>query len=251
MSVTLITGASSGIGAELARQLAAAGEDLALCARRTERLADLRTEILAAHPDRRVELRPLDVTDDAAVFDVFRAFAADFGTIDRVVVNAGLGKGAPVGTARFDANRATAYTNVIGALAQTEAAMEIFRAQKHGHVVLISSMSAMRGLPKSVTVYAATKAFVAHLGEGIRSEMLGEPGLAIDVSVILPGYIRSEMNDHVKARMPFMVDTVTGTRAIAAAILARKPYARVPAWPWRPMGTAMRHLPLKVVRRLV
>ena len=184
------------------------------------------------------------------MFDVFRAFAADFGTIDRVVVNAGLGKGAPVGTARFDANRGTAYTNVIGALAQTEAAMEIFRAQKHGHVVLISSMSAMRGLPKSVTVYAATKAFVAHLGGGIRSEMLGEPGLAIDVSVILPGYIRSEMNDHVKARMPFMVDTVTGTRAIAAAILARKPYACVPAWPWRPMGTAMRHLPLKVVRRL-
>ena len=97
---------------------------------------------------------------------------------------------------------------------------------------------------------AASKAFVAHLGEGIRNELLGEPDLAIDVSVILPGYIRSEMNDKVKKPMPFMVDTVTGTKAIAAAIQARKPYARVPAWPWRPMGTAMRHLPLKVVRRL-
>lgn len=250
MSVTLITGASSGIGAELARQFAAKGEDLALCARRTERLTALRAEILAAHPDRRIEVRALDVTDDAAVFEVFHAFAADFGAIDRVVVNAGLGKGAPVGTGRFDANRATAYTNVIGALAQTEAAMEIFREQRRGHLVLISSMSAMRGLPKTVTVYAATKAFVAHLAEGIRSEMLGEPGLAITVTTILPGYIRSEMNEHVKARMPFIVDTVSGTRAILDAILAGTQVARVPAWPWRPMGTAMRHLPLTVVRRL-
>lgn len=251
MSVTIITGASSGIGAELARQLAAAGEDLALCARRTERLQDLRAEILAAQPGRRIEIRALDVDDDDRVFEVFRAFAADFGAIDRVVVNAGVGKGAAVGTGRFDANRATAYTNVIGALAQTEAAMEIFRAQKGGHLVLVASMSAMRGMPRSVTVYAATKAFVAHLAEGIRSEMIGAPDLDITVTTILPGYIRSEMNDHVKSRMPFMVDTVTGTRAITEAILAGKQVARVPAWPWRPLGTAMRHLPLTIVRRLV
>ena len=155
MTVTLITGASSGLGAEMARQLAAKGEDLALCARRTERLEELKAEILAAHPGRRVEIRALDVTDDAAVFEVVHAFARDFDGLDRVVVNAGLGKGAPVGTGRFDANRETAYTNVIGALAQTEAAMEVFRAQKRGHLVLISSMSAMRGLPKTVTGYAA------------------------------------------------------------------------------------------------
>ena len=59
---TLITGASSGLGAEMARQLAAHGEDLALCARRTERLEELRAEILAAHPERRVAIAALDVT---------------------------------------------------------------------------------------------------------------------------------------------------------------------------------------------
>ena len=76
---------------------------------------------------------------------MFRTFAATFGRIDRVVVNAGLGKGAPLGTGRFDANRETAMTNFVGALAQVEAAMEVFRAQGGGHLVMVSSMSALRG----------------------------------------------------------------------------------------------------------
>src|SRR5438132_13499048 len=104
MTTILITGASSGLGAEMARQFAAKGHDLALCARRKERLDELRDEILAAHPDRRVEVRALDVTNDDQVFEVFRGFRADFGTLDRVVVNAGLGKGQPLGTGHFDAN---------------------------------------------------------------------------------------------------------------------------------------------------
>ena len=74
MPTTLITGASSGLGAEMARQLAARGWDLALAARRTERLEGLRDEIVAAHPGRPVELRALDVTDDDEVFEVFGAF---------------------------------------------------------------------------------------------------------------------------------------------------------------------------------
>ena len=142
-------------------------------------------------------------------------------------------------------------TNVLGALSQTEAAMEVFRAQKRGHLVMISSMSAMRGLPKSVTAYAATKAFVAHLAEGIRSEMLGARDLDIDVSTIYPGYIRSEMNDKLdQSKVPFMVSTEVGVAAIVDAIVKRQANARVPAWPWLPMGTAMRHLPLGVVRKL-
>ena len=235
MPTTLITGASSGLGAEMARQLADRGWDLALAARRTERLEGLRDEILAAHPGRRVELRALDVTDDAQVFEVFGAFRDDFGTIDRVIVNAGLGKGAPIGTGRYDANRQTAMTNFVAALAQTEAAMEIFRAQKRGHLVMISSVSAMRGMRKTVTTYAATKAGVATLAEGIRNEMLGEPDLDIRVSTIYPGYIRSEMNERVK-KTPFIVDTQTGVRAMVEAIEKEKANALVPAWPWVPLG---------------
>src|SRR6476661_7645287 len=132
MTTVLITGASSGLGEEMARQFAALGHDLALAARRTDRLEQLRAEIAERHPAVRVEVRALDVNDHDQVFEVFRAFRADFGSIDRVVVNAGLGKGAPLGTGRFEANKETAMTNFIGALTQTEAAMEIFRAQQSG-----------------------------------------------------------------------------------------------------------------------
>ena len=250
MPTILITGASSGLGAEMARQFAAKGYDLALAARRVERLEELRHEIHALDPDRRVEIRALDVTDDDAVFEVFRAFAEDFGTLDRIIINAGLGKGARLGTGKYYANRQTAMTNFVAALCQAEAAMEIFRAQKRGHLVFISSMSAMRGMPKALNVYAATKAGVAHLAEGLRSEMQATPGLDIVVSTIYPGYIRSEMNSYVESAL-FMVDTGAGVQAIVAAVEAEKADARVPSWPWWPMGTAMKYAPLRVVRRMM
>jgi short-subunit dehydrogenase len=250
MPTTIITGASSGLGAEMARQLADRGWDLALCARRTDRLEALRDEILAVHPARRVEVRALDVTDDDAVFEVFRGFRDDFGTIDRVIVNAGLGKGAPLGTGRYDANRQTAMVNFVAALAQMEAAMEIFRAQKRGHLVVISSITAMRGMRKTMTSYAATKAGVASLAEGVRSEMRREPDLDIRVSTVFPGYIRSEMNERVAQGTPFMVDTVPGVRAMVDAIEDEKDSAMIPSWPWLPAGLAMRHLPMSVLRRV-
>ncbi|MCX6399800.1 MAG: SDR family oxidoreductase [Propionibacteriales bacterium] len=242
----VITGASSGLGEEMARQFADLGYDLGLCARRTERLEALAAEIAAAHPDARVVLKALDVNDDDAVFRVFGEFATDFGTIDRVVINAGLGKGAALGTGRYAANRQTAMTNFVAALAQTEAAMEIFRAQEAGHLVMISSMSAMRGQRKAITTYAATKAGVAALAEGLQHENV--PG--VDVSIIYPGYIRSEMNEKVEQKTKFMVDTKTGVRAMVDAIEKRKAKAYVPAWPWVPLGHAMKHLPLSVVRKL-
>lgn len=243
--VVLVTGASAGLGEEMARQFADLGYDLALCARRTERLDALAAEI-TARTGRRVETAALDVTDADAVPAVFARFAESFGAIDRVVVNAGIGKGAALGTGRADANRATAMTNFVGALTQTEAALEIFRRQQRGHLVLISSMSALRGMRKAMTTYAATKAGVAALAEGLRSERI--PG--VDVSVVYPGYIRSEMNEHVTQKVRFMVDTPTGVRSMVEAIEKRRPKAYVPAWPWVPIGFLMKVLPLSVVRKL-
>ena len=243
----LITGASAGLGAEMARQFAALGHDLALAARRTERLEDLKAELAELAPDVRVELRALDVTDDEAVFEVFRAFREDFGTIDRVVVNAGIGKGAALGTGHHAANRETAMTNFVAALAQADAAMEIFRAQNAGHLVMISSMSAMRGLPKSMTTYAATKAAVAHLAEGLRNELYGKP---IKVTVLYPGYIASEMNEGVPA-VRFMVSTEKGVAAMVDAIEKEKASACVPPLPWAPLSVAMKYAPLPVFKRLM
>jgi len=242
----LITGASSGLGEGMAREFAARGHDLALCARRVERLEALRNEIKQKHPQVRVEIRALDVLDYEQVFEVFRAFRTDFGRLDRVIVNAGMGKGQPLGTGYFWANRQTAETNFVAALAQCEAAMEIFRDQNSGHLVMISSMSAMRGMPKNLTTYAATKAGVALLAEGLRSEMLGKP---ITITTLFPGYIRSEINEKVK-NTPFMVDTGTGCRALVKAIEKEVATACVPAWPWTLIGVLMRNLPLSMVRKM-
>jgi short-subunit dehydrogenase len=243
---TLITGASSGLGAEMARQLAARGHDLALCARRTDRLAELAAETTTAHPGRRAVVKALDVNDHDAVFRVFEEFRAELGGLDKVVVNAGLGKGQPLGTGRFDANLATAQTNFIGALAQTEAAAQIFRAQDAGHLVMISSFSALRGMPRNITTYAATKAAVAHLAEGFRADVHGTP---IKVTVLYPGYIVSEMSG-TSARTPLMTSTEKGVRAMVEAIEKEKASARVPAWPWAPLGFVIKRVPVGVLRRM-
>jgi short-subunit dehydrogenase len=240
--LTLITGASSGLGAEMARQLAARGHDLVLAARRLERMEALREEILAAHPRRRIEVAALDVLDDAAVAGVFD----EHGPFERVIVNAGVGSGEPVGTGHPERSRGVAMTNFVAALDQIEAAMEQFRAQGHGHLVVISSFAALRGMRGSPAVYAATKRGVAHLAEGLRSELLGTP---IDVTVVYPGYIRSEMTEgHTDA--PFTVDTEPGVRAIVAGIEKRRASVYAPAFPWAPLSILMRLLPLRVVSRL-
>ena len=241
----LITGASSGLGAGLAREFAARGRRLALCARRLDRLEALRDDLVAANPGLDVRVRRLDVNDHDAVFEVFRGFRQDFGSIDRVVVNAGIGKGQPIGSGRFDANRQTAMTNFVGALAQCEAAMEIFRDQGAGHLVVISSVASVRGARGNTTIYSASKAGLATLAEGIRSDTVGTD---IVVSTMLPGFIRSEMNERVQ-RAPFIVDTVTGCRALAAAIEREPARAIVPRWPWVAIAGAARVLPLRVIRR--
>ena len=249
MTTILITGASSGLGAEMARQFAERGHDLALCARRTEKLDELKAEILAAHPERRVEVRAMDVLDDDQVFEVFDAFKEDFGHLDRIIVNAGIAKGQPLGTRRYDVNRQTAMTNFVAALCQTEAAMRIFREQNAGHFVMISSMSAMRGMPGNTTTYAATKAGVAHLAEGLRTDVDGTP---IKVTVLYPGYIVSEMNDRALLKKnPLMVDTVPGVRAMVKAIEKQVASACVPPLPWAVLSPVMKHAPLSIFKRMI
>lgn len=244
----LITGASSGLGEGMARVWAAQGRNLALCARRSDRLEALRDELLTAYPHIQVSVRELDVNDHEQVFKVFGEFREEFGTIHRVVVNAGMGKGASLGTGYFKANLKTAQTNFVAALAQCEAALEIFRDQREGHLVTISSMSAVRGMPRAMTTYAATKAGIAALTEGIRSDLLASKS-KIKVTTIFPGYIRSEINEKVK-KVPFIVDTATGCRALVRAIEREPAEAYVPSWPWTVVGFLMKRLPLSMVAKM-
>jgi NADP-dependent 3-hydroxy acid dehydrogenase YdfG len=241
----LITGASSGLGEGMARRFAAMGRDLALAARRTERLDALQQELLAVHPGIRVATAALDVDDPDAVATVVPQLADRLGGLDRVVVNAGIGKGAPIGTGQAGANRATLLTNVLGAHAQCEAALELFRPRGAGHLVLISSIAGIRGMRGTRTAYGASKAALNALGEGIRSDVLGT---GIRVTTILPGFIATDLN--VGRRGPFTVDLDTGVEALIAAIEREPVRAYVPEWPWRPVAGLLRMLPLPVVRRL-
>lgn len=262
-TTTLITGASAGLGAEMARQFAAKGCDLALCARRTERLEELKAEL--EDTGVRVETYALDVNDPDEVDRVFAQADADLGGIERFIANAGVGDGAPIGVGKADANRRTLQTNLIGTLNQCESALALMRPRESGQLVLISSIAAVRGQRRSFNAYAASKAGVAALGEGLRAEFMngsalgrfgrgtgkGEgPGRAggIKIQVLYPGYIRSEMNEKAKVRL--IVDTRAGVKAMVAAIESGKPTAFVPAWPWVPVSIAMKWLPLSAVRRL-
>jgi len=242
----LITGASSGLGRGMAIEFAKKGRNLALCARRMDRLETLKTELLAINPQITVLIKPLDVNEHEQVFDVFNAFNQELGQLDRIIVNAGMGKGASIGTGLFHANKQTAETNFVAALAQCEAAMMIFRAQNHGHLVTISSISAVRGFRRAMTVYAATKAAITSLTEGIRIDVMNTP---IKVTCIHPGFIRSEINEKVE-NVPFIVDTETGCKAMVSAIEKEKANAYVPNYPWAVLHWVLRIAPISFIRKM-
>lgn len=244
----LITGASSGLGEGMARRWAAAGKNLALCARRLDRLEELRDELVAANPSIRVAVRELDVADGAAVERVFAELDDELGGIDRFVLNAGLGKGASLGTGKAHANRETAMVNAVGTLNQAEAAMEIMRPRDAGHLVFISSVSGLRGMPKAQNTYGATKAFVSALAQGLYAE-LDSAGSGITVTDILPGYIRTDINRSVKTSL--MTEFESGVDALVKTIDDEPVRALVPAKPWKAIGPLLTALPEKVSRRFV
>jgi len=243
----VITGASSGLGEGMARQFAARGRNLALCARRADRIEELARDLRARHPGCTVVTRALDVNEHDRVFEVFEEFETELGSLDRVVVNAGIGKGQPIGTGYFEANRQTVQTNLLAALAQAEAAMSAFRKQQAGHLVMVSSFSALRGLPRNMTAYAASKAGSATLAEGIRADVRGTP---IKVTTLLPGYIESEMTAR-SGRNPLLTDARRGAEALVKAIEQERARAYIPTFPWAPLSLVMRYAPMSLVGRFV
>lgn len=245
MATILITGASSGLGEEMARRYAARGHNLALCARRMDRLEALRQELVAQTPGIDVQIAALDVTDAGAVEEVFTKFATYFGTVDTVIANAGIGVGAPIGTGDAETNRQTLTTNVLGMAAQLESALSIFRAQQKGHVVVISSFAAVRGMRRSMTAYSASKAAAAAMAEGLRVENI--PGLA--VTTIYPGYIATEMTGSDRKK-PFVTDVEPAVAAIVRAIESKKQRAYIPWWPWAVLARLFPVLPASVIRLL-
>ncbi|WP_301149182.1 SDR family oxidoreductase [Mycobacterium simiae] len=240
----LITGASSGLGAGMAHSFAARGRDLALCARRTDRLDELKAELSQRHPNIKIAVAALDVNDHEQVPKVFAELRDELGGIDRLIVNAGIGKGAVLGSGKLWANRATIETNLVAALVQIESALEIFAKADAGHLVLISSVLGNTGVPGVKAAYCASKAGLRSLGESLRAEYAKGP---IKVTVIEPGYIESEMTAKSTSTM-LMVDNETGVTAMVAAIEREPGRAVVPRWPWAPLVQLMRVLPPRLTK---
>ena len=229
----------------MARCFAAKGRDLALCARRTDRLDELKAELSQRHPSIKIAVAALDVDDHEQVPKVFAELGDELGGIDRIVVNAGIGKGAKLGSGKLWANKATIETNLVSALVQIETALEMFNNSGSGHLVLISSVLGNKGVPGVKAAYAASKAGMRSLGESLRAEYAKGP---IKISLIEPGYIESEMTAKSASTM-FMVNNETGVKALVDAIEREPGRAVVPWWPWAPLVQLMRFLPTPFTNR--
>lgn len=228
----------------MARQLSARGDSVALAARRRDRLMTL-ADSLRDHPIL-TTVHSLDVTDPVAVGRVIREADSAHGGLDVVVINAGRGGGARIGSGREAENRAVVETNLLGVISQAEVAMQLFRERGRGHLVLVSSLAAARGLPGSAAIYSATKAAVTSLGESLHMETAGSD---ITVTTLLPGYIRTEINE--KARFPYLTPVERGVAAMIEAIDRGVSDAVVPAWPWRPVSWILAIVPGRLIRRFL
>jgi len=189
----LVTGASSGIGTETARALAAAGTALVVCARRRDRLDALAAEL------ERTGAAVLALTADMRrEDDILRCFAAArdrFGGVDVLVNNAGLGRSAPISSAATELWREMLEVNVLGlAIATREAIRDMDRRGKAGHVVNVASMASHRVPGPESGMYSATKFAVRALTEGVRQELRARQS-AIRVSLVSPGYVATEFAD--------------------------------------------------------
>ena len=238
-----ITGASSGLGRQMAIEFARRGYRLALTARRLDVLQALQFE-LKQQGAAVVFVAALDVTDDAAVTQVFAAARASLGTIDIVVANAGIGQLGRIGTLTFSKARDTINTNVIGFMATVDVAMQCFRAQGYGHLVGLSSVAAFRGLPAG-GAYGASKSAVTAYLQALRAECHGSPIL---VTTLSPGFIDTPINRGAKSR-PFVIPVEQGGKLLVDLIEKRVECATVPRWPWGLLARLIAILPTAVVAR--
>ncbi|MBX3184991.1 MAG: SDR family NAD(P)-dependent oxidoreductase [Polyangiaceae bacterium] len=186
--VALVTGASSGIGAAVATELAELGMHVVLAARRPERLTELAARLGAG-----ATAAPVDLRDAEAVARLFERIRADHGGVDVLVNSAGLGRETPLIGGSAAAWREMLELNVLAlCVCTSEAVSDMRRRGDDGHVIHLGSMAGHR-VPQGSGMYSATKYAVRSLTEGLRQE-LRELQSNIRVSCISPGYVATEFH---------------------------------------------------------
>lgn len=187
--VILITGASSGIGAAIARQLGASGARLLLGARRVDRLESLASEIRAAGG--KVEVQQLDVTDRAALCRFAQAALGLWGRIDVLVNNAGIMPLSPLAAGKHEEWDRMVDVNIKGVLWGIAAVQPTMEKQGSGQIINIASIGALAVVPMAA-VYCATKFAVRAISDGLRQE-----SDVIRVTCVNPGVVDSELADTI------------------------------------------------------
>ena len=232
----VITGASSGIGADLALYLAGFGARLTLTARRAEKLEELAQQCTQAGGEPLVV--PADVASTEAMIQVRDRVVEAFGGADIVVGNAGAGGLNPAEKFDLDIHRKTVEINVVGLANTLVPFIPGMLEQGSGQLVGVSSLAAFRGLPRAAT-YCCTKAAQAVFLESLRVDLKPR---GISVTSIHPGFVETPMTSHEDFTMPFMVPVRKSSVLIARALQKRKSVYLYP-WQMRLLTFFNRNLP--------
>ena len=208
-----ITGASSGIGLELARQLDGEVAHVAVSARSADKLRVL------ADQSRTVAAFPLNVSDEKSVADAVENIEDAHGPIDLAILNASLWRLMAVTELDLDAIRAALQVNSMGVVHAVAALVPRMVARRAGHIAIVASVAGYRGLPSSIA-YGPTKAALINLAEILRCEL--EP-LGVTVSVVNSGFVDTPATRTNPFPMPALMTAPDAARRMIEG-LARKHY---------------------------
>ncbi len=187
----LITGASSGIGREIAWQLAPLAAHLVLVARRADRLEELRTELRELNPDLRVDCQSVDLADPAQITKLADWLKENHVKLDFLINNAGLGDHGAFEASDWDRVERILQVNVLALTALCHRLIPTLRRHRPGAILNVSSVAGTLPVPE-MAVYAATKAYVSSFSEALRAELRGT---GISVTHLCPGPVDTEFGE--------------------------------------------------------
>ena len=204
-----IIGASSGIGAALAKNLSSRGATLILSARSEDKLKELANNLDGNH-----HVRPLDVTDEENFLKIANDLKSELGHLDSAILLAGTYEPTLVQNIKLKDAKKIIDVNLYGAFTFLNAIVPIMKDQKYGQIALTGSVAGYRGLPKGQP-YSSTKAAIQNLAESLRSEEK-----EIDVRLISPGFVETPMTDKNNFEMPMVISPEKAADYIAEGLLS-------------------------------